>query len=451
MERTNARTLTARRLAEPVDLAVIDVSFISLGLVLGPVAPRSRPRPRRADRRPRQAAVRGRPRAAPITASCAIRPSTARSSSASSPRPRARARVARRDRVADPRAGGQPRVPRPAPRRPGCADIARADRDGDRRVTSSGSASPTTRRTRRPSSCASGPPAGARCTASTSGRPRPATSRRSARSSPTTDVLVVLGGDGTFLRAARAVIEVDVPLLGHQPRQGRLPVEGRGGRARGRPRPARRAASSRSTSGWRSRPGILPGGRTTAASRDRALNDVVDRPRGARPRRPARRRDRRRPTSRRSSPTGSSSSSPTGSTGYSFSAGGPIVEPDSRNLIVTPIAGYLSAIRSVVVGPDQIVRCRVVDAHEAIVSIDGRDDIPIAVGDVVEVRALERPIRLIEPAGASPSGTCSAGRSSCCRHDGRSDDATVADAVGARSRPGRRDRGGCSSCGAASR
>jgi 23S rRNA (cytidine1920-2'-O)/16S rRNA (cytidine1409-2'-O)-methyltransferase len=38
MERTNARTLTAATLPEPVDLAVIDVSFISLALVLGPVA-----------------------------------------------------------------------------------------------------------------------------------------------------------------------------------------------------------------------------------------------------------------------------------------------------------------------------------------------------------------------------------------------------------------------------
>jgi 23S rRNA (cytidine1920-2'-O)/16S rRNA (cytidine1409-2'-O)-methyltransferase len=37
MERVNARTLTAETLAEPMDLAVIDVSFISLGLVLGPV------------------------------------------------------------------------------------------------------------------------------------------------------------------------------------------------------------------------------------------------------------------------------------------------------------------------------------------------------------------------------------------------------------------------------
>jgi NAD+ kinase len=95
-------------------------------------------------------------------------------------------------------------------------------------------------------------------------------------------------------------------------------------------------------------------------------------------------------------------SSPTGSTGYSFSAGGPVVAPDSRNLIVTPIAGYLSAIRSVVVGAEQIVRCRVVDANEAIVSIDGRDDMRIAVGDVIEVRALARPIRLVEPAGSQP-------------------------------------------------
>ena len=37
MERVNARTLTADTLPEPVDLAVVDVSFISLGLVLGPI------------------------------------------------------------------------------------------------------------------------------------------------------------------------------------------------------------------------------------------------------------------------------------------------------------------------------------------------------------------------------------------------------------------------------
>jgi 23S rRNA (cytidine1920-2'-O)/16S rRNA (cytidine1409-2'-O)-methyltransferase len=43
MERTNARTLGTGVLPEPIDIAVVDVSFISLGLVLGPVAATLRP------------------------------------------------------------------------------------------------------------------------------------------------------------------------------------------------------------------------------------------------------------------------------------------------------------------------------------------------------------------------------------------------------------------------
>ena len=44
-DRTNARTLTSDTLGEPIELAVIDVSFISLGLVLGPIASTLRPAP----------------------------------------------------------------------------------------------------------------------------------------------------------------------------------------------------------------------------------------------------------------------------------------------------------------------------------------------------------------------------------------------------------------------
>ena len=58
-ERPDARP--RRRSPEPVGLAVIDVSFISLGLVLGPGRRDAAARRRRPDRRPRQAAVRGRP------------------------------------------------------------------------------------------------------------------------------------------------------------------------------------------------------------------------------------------------------------------------------------------------------------------------------------------------------------------------------------------------------
>jgi NAD+ kinase len=216
----------------------------------------------------------------------------------------------------------------------------------------------------------------------------------------TTDALVVLGGDGTLLRAARAVIQVDVPLLGvNLGKIGFLSkveaneleavlaklVEG------DFTLDPRMALEAR----------LLPGGRPETPSVHHALNDVVV-ARGALAR--VVRMDVAIGPSHLATfiADGLVVSSPTGSTGYSFSAGGPVVAPDSRNLIVTPIAGYLSTIRSVVVGPDQIVHCRIVDATEAIVSIDGREDVRIAVGDVVEVRALARPVRLIEPGGSQP-------------------------------------------------
>lgn len=217
---------------------------------------------------------------------------------------------------------------------------------------------------------------------------------------PTTDILVVLGGDGTFLRAARAVAEVDVPILGvNLGKVGFLSkveaneLEGIlaqlvAGEFKIHERMTLQAR-------------ILPGGRTGGEFDHYALNDVVV-ARGS-----LARVCRLDVTIDRSHlatfvADGLIVASPTGSTGYSFSAGGPIVDPVARNLVVTPIAGYLSAIRSVVVGPDQVVRCRVVDAHEALVSVDGREDLPIAVGDVVEVRAADRPIRLVEPRGSQP-------------------------------------------------
>ena len=94
--------------------------------------------------------------------------------------------------------------------------------------------------------------------------------------------------------------------------------------------------------------------------------------------------------------------SPTGSTGYSFSAGGPILDPTSRNLVVTPVAAYLAGIRSIVVSPNHVVTVRVEAAHDVLMSIDGREDTPLTVGDSVAVRARQQPVRFIEPHGAPP-------------------------------------------------
>jgi NAD+ kinase len=217
---------------------------------------------------------------------------------------------------------------------------------------------------------------------------------------PGTDVLVVLGGDGTFLRAARAVIRDDVPLLGiNVGKVGFLSkVEATdlekvlelllAGRYGIEPRMALEGV-------------IRRGGEPVPGDRLVALNDIVI-ARGSLAR--VVRLDTSIDESHLASfvADGLVVASPTGSTGYSFSAGGPILGPTARNLVVTPIAGYLTTIRSVVVGPSAVVRCRVVDAHEALASVDGREDIPLAVGDVVEVRAIERPVRLVEPEGSMP-------------------------------------------------
>ena len=215
-----------------------------------------------------------------------------------------------------------------------------------------------------------------------------------------TDALVVLGGDGTFLRAVRAVAEVDVPILGiNLGKVGFLSKAEAGelDQVLAKIAEGRFAIDERMALEGR----ILRDGTPIDDARHVALNDIVV-ARGSLAR--VCRLDVAIDDTHLATfiADGLVISSPTGSTGYSFSAGGPILDPVSRNLVVTPIAAYLSAIRSVVVSPQQMVRCTVVDAYEALVSVDGREDIPVRVGDVVEVRAVERPIRLIEPEGAQP-------------------------------------------------
>jgi NAD+ kinase len=216
---------------------------------------------------------------------------------------------------------------------------------------------------------------------------------------PGTDILVVLGGDGTFLRAAQAVTEVDVPLLGIN--LGKVGFLSKA-EAHELESVLDQLLAGEFTIGERIglTGTILPAGRP-GGDRFTALNDIVI-ARGSLAR--VVRLDVTIDESHLATfvADGLVVSSPTGSTGYSFSAGGPILDPQSRNIVVTPIAGYLSAIRSIVVSPRQVVRCRVLDAHEALVSIDGREDHRIQVGDVIEVRALERPIRFVEPDGALP-------------------------------------------------
>ena len=226
---------------------------------------------------------------------------------------------------------------------------------------------------------------------------RDAISRECAAGS---DLLCVLGGDGTFLRAATAVGETGVPALGiNLGRIGFLAKVETDGLERALDQVL--ADDYAIEERFRIEAAILRAD-GTVVERHACLNEVV-----------VARGKRVRMIRIEVEVSGSHLATyladalvvatPTGSTAYSFSAGGSILDPRLRNMIITPVAGYLSPLHSVVAGEDHIVRLSLREAPDpAIVSIDGQWDIELAAGDMVEVRALAEPLRLLEPTGSTP-------------------------------------------------
>lgn len=80
-------------------------------------------------------------------------------------------------------------------------------------------------------------------------------------------------------------------------------------------------------------------------------------------------------------------STPTGSTGYSMSAGGPIVEPEAKNLIISPICAHVMGAKTFVLGPERTVTVKPQKIHDrrAFVSVDGNDGIELKNDDVIIV------------------------------------------------------------------
>ncbi len=80
-------------------------------------------------------------------------------------------------------------------------------------------------------------------------------------------------------------------------------------------------------------------------------------------------------------------STPTGSTGYSMSAGGPIVEPDAENLIISPICAHVMGARSFVLDPQRTIQVKTEKLHgrRAYMSVDGNPVMDLENGDIVRV------------------------------------------------------------------
>jgi NAD+ kinase len=204
------------------------------------------------------------------------------------------------------------------------------------------------------------------------------------------DLVVSAGGDGTLLRAAHQAMKADCPVLGvNLGRMGFLTevAEDRAielleaaveGRAQIEERLAVEAVGEQT--GW--------------SEPQWALNEVMVE-KGARHRvvRLKVMLDDEYVTTY--SGDGVIVATPTGSTGYSFSARGPIVSPSVACLVVTPIAAHMVFDRAFVIGADERVTIEVTGEEPGLFSADGLEALEIPVGGRVRVRTSDRPARLV--------------------------------------------------------
>lgn len=90
-------------------------------------------------------------------------------------------------------------------------------------------------------------------------------------------------------------------------------------------------------------------------------------------------------------------STPTGSTAYNFSAGGPIVEPEAKNMIITPICPHEVGSRCIVTSEKRTVTVEMVQnaRRNAYLSVDGGRSVRLNMGDVATVKKSNLETKLI--------------------------------------------------------
>ncbi|MFC9919022.1 NAD kinase [Agromyces binzhouensis] len=206
------------------------------------------------------------------------------------------------------------------------------------------------------------------------------------------ELVIVLGGDGTILRAAELTRDHPVPLLGvNLGHVGFLAESERDdlGYTVGRALARDYTVEERMTLSVRAKVGeevvyegwALNEATVEKAERERMLEVVIE--------------VDRRPLSSFGC-DGVVMSTPTGSTAYSFSAGGPVVWPAVEALLLVPLSAHALFARPLVVGPDSSLAVEVLQRAEAtaVIWCDGRRMFELPPGARVIVRRSPVPVRL---------------------------------------------------------
>ena len=89
-------------------------------------------------------------------------------------------------------------------------------------------------------------------------------------------------------------------------------------------------------------------------------------------------------------------STPTGSTAYSLSAGGPVIEPQIDSMLITPVCCHSFFSRSVVLRPDSILEIAHDNSGEAVLSCDGEEAVLIPDGAIVKIETSDKKAEFIK-------------------------------------------------------
>ena len=215
---------------------------------------------------------------------------------------------------------------------------------------------------------------------------------------PTADLLICFGGDGTILHAARdstlhniAILGVNLGSVGFMAELERSELPLLAPLAHGMYTIEERMMLDVK---------VLRGDRVI--SQDTALNDaVISKGSMARVAEMEVLADRVKVTS--ITGDGVIVATPTGSTAYSMSAGGPIVEPTSKSIIVTPVCAHQLAARAMVLAPERVVSVQLPRGNRKYLylSVDGGKAVRLTGGDRVEICRSERATQLVRLADRS--------------------------------------------------
>jgi len=206
------------------------------------------------------------------------------------------------------------------------------------------------------------------------------------------DLYVVIGGDGTLLMVARSIAAQPRPILG-------VNLGGLGFLTETGPDEMEEMLEEILTGRWDldRRSGlevtVVRAGRTIM--RQMTLNDaVINKSALARIIEIGLSIDREQVTSYKSD--GLIISTPTGSTAYSLSAGGPIVHPNLKAFLITPICPHTLSMRPLVVPDDSLAELTLrTGDSEVYLTLDGQVGHPLKTKDRVRVRRSRQPILMI--------------------------------------------------------